>query len=95
MVQHCTAEAAARAIAAAGGAFAAQTEEFLPADSETSFSRAGLAKIQLEIQQATTKGAKRIEREAFRVYHIELEDAEYDESIRNSRADELPRVYDD
>jgi len=95
MVQHCTAEAAARAIAAAGGAVAALTEEFLPADSETSFSRAGLAKIELEIQQATTKGAKRIAREAFRVYQIELEDAEYDDLIRTQRAAELHRVYED
>jgi len=62
---------------------------------ETSFSRAGLAKIELEIQQATTKGAKRIAKEAFRVYKIELEDAEFDEMVRISRAEELHRVYED
>jgi len=64
-------------------------------DVTETFSRAGLAKMELEIQQATTKGAKRIAKEAFRVYKIELEDAEFDEMVRVSRADELHRVYED
>uniref|UniRef100_A0A7S3GUD4 Uncharacterized protein n=1 Tax=Spumella elongata TaxID=89044 RepID=A0A7S3GUD4_9STRA len=64
-------------------------------DVTETFSRSGLAKMELEFQQATTKGAKRIAKEALRVYKIELEDAEFDEMVRISRAEELLRVYDD